>query len=244
MMFFVGYKSGHVVVWDVDSKVIRESDEEGDERSSGVTQLHSIKAHRADVQSIAVSPDGSKFVTASLREIKLWDVRSGEYLKTFKGHSDWVSSVSFSRGGSKLLSGSNDKSIKLWDVTTGECLHTYLGHSDKVNKVVFSHDSLMIASASDDASVKIWDTTTGDCIQTITSQSAVLDVALSPKDKKLVWASHDAKKLPDVTIWKKSRIRERRELHNMMLSFNKMDSDAGRSLYNSEDLGRKIGEYL
>ena len=40
-----------------------------------------------------------------------------------------VNSVSFSPDGTKVASGSEDKTVKLWDVTSGECLQTLEGHS-------------------------------------------------------------------------------------------------------------------
>ena len=40
-----------------------------------------------------------------------------------------MNSVSFSPDGTKVASGSDDKTVKLWDVTSGECLQTLEGHS-------------------------------------------------------------------------------------------------------------------
>ena len=71
--------------------------------------------------------------------MKLWDVTSGECLQTLEGHSlISVNSVSFSPDGTKVASGSDDKTVKLWDVTSGECLQTLEGHSDCEQCVVFS----------------------------------------------------------------------------------------------------------
>ena len=62
-----------------------------------------------------------------------------ELVGTLQGHSYSVRSVSFSPDGTKVASGSNDKTVKLWDVTSGECLQTLEGHSDYCEQcVVFS----------------------------------------------------------------------------------------------------------
>jgi COMPASS component SWD3 len=45
-------------------------------------------------------------------------------IRTLHGHTDYVSSVQFSRYGDILASGSQDGSIRLWDVGTGRCRHT------------------------------------------------------------------------------------------------------------------------
>ena len=68
-----------------------------------------------------------------------------------------VWSVSFSPDGTKVASGSMDKTVKLWDVTSGECLQTLEGHSDYVNSVSFSPDGTKVASGSYDKTIKIWE---------------------------------------------------------------------------------------
>ena len=40
-----------------------------------------------------------------------------------EGHEDYVNSVSFSRDGTKVASGSARGVVKVWDVTSGECTH-------------------------------------------------------------------------------------------------------------------------
>jgi WD40 repeat protein len=73
-------------------------------------------------------------------------VTRGECLKTLRGHSSWVSSVSFSPDGTKVASGTRRK-LKLWDVTSGECLQTLEGYSHSVEKVSFSPDGSFLITA-------------------------------------------------------------------------------------------------
>ena len=75
----------------------------------------SLQGHSDFVYSVSFSPDGTKVASGSYREVKLWDVTSGECLQTLEGHSYLVWSVSFSPDGTKVASGSYDKTIKIWE---------------------------------------------------------------------------------------------------------------------------------
>ena len=62
--------------------------------------------------------------------IKLWDINTGQTLRTLQGHTGWIWSVAFSPIGNQgglegiLASSSQDGTIKVWDTSTGECLKT------------------------------------------------------------------------------------------------------------------------
>ena len=64
------------------------------------------------------------------KTLKLWDLASGKELRTFTGHSDWVTSVAIAPDGRTALSGSLDKTLKLWDLASGKELRTFTGHSE------------------------------------------------------------------------------------------------------------------
>ena len=73
-----------------------------------------------------------------------------------------VSSAVFSPDGTRIVSGSTDKTVRLWDATTGKPIGQPLrGHDNWVMTVAFSPDGARIASASMDGTIRLWDASTG-----------------------------------------------------------------------------------
>ncbi|MEI6444338.1 MAG: hypothetical protein WCO29_14715, partial [Nostocales cyanobacterium ELA583] len=78
------------------------------------------------VTSVAWSGDGLTLASGSDdNTVKLWDVQSGDCVRTLEGHSNWVTSVAWSGDGLTLASGSDDNTVKLWDVQSGDCIATF-----------------------------------------------------------------------------------------------------------------------
>jgi len=84
----------------------------------------------------------------------LWNIKTGECIRTLNGHGDRVLSVSFD-GDGLLASGSRDNEIKLWNIKTGECIRTLNGHGNSVLSVSFDGEGLL-ASGSEDNTIKLW----------------------------------------------------------------------------------------
>ena len=56
--------------------------------------------------------------------MKLWDLETGECLRTLEGRSDYMDMVAVGAGGRRAVSMSEDHTLKLWDLETKECLRT------------------------------------------------------------------------------------------------------------------------
>ncbi|MDJ1176867.1 hypothetical protein PMG25_22510, partial [Roseofilum sp. BLCC_M114] len=47
----------------------------------------------------------------------VWDITTGESLAVLEGHQDEVSSIAITPDGSKIISGSNDRTLRVWPAT-------------------------------------------------------------------------------------------------------------------------------
>jgi WD40 repeat protein len=141
--------------------------------------------HTNDINSVAFSPDGKTLASGSGDEtIKLWDVESGNELRTLRGHKLSVSSVAFTSDGKTLASGSDDKTIKIWDVETGKEVRTLTGPTSWITSIAFSSNGKRLTSASggEDKKIRVWNVETGELLRSFAGQSRV---AASPDDKIL-----------------------------------------------------------
>ena len=55
-------------------------------------------------------------IIAADKEIKIWDVFSGNILRTMVGHTEGLSDVAWSSNSEIIASASDDKTIRIWSV--------------------------------------------------------------------------------------------------------------------------------
>jgi WD40 repeat protein len=103
------------------------------------------------VNSVAFSPAGRYALSGSSdHTMKLWDVSSGEEVRTFKGYNK-IHSVAFSQDGNYAISGSYDQSIVLWQISSGAVIRTFGGYCCNgvvILSVALSHDGRYVLSSS------------------------------------------------------------------------------------------------
>ena len=91
------------------------------------TQLRILFAHRGDAfYSVTWSSDSRMIATGSEdSNIRLWDIESGELVRTLAGHQGPVLSVAWSGAGRWLASGAADQTVRVWDMESGTELAVY-----------------------------------------------------------------------------------------------------------------------
>lgn len=153
-------------LWNIDPTDIQKSE-----------LRHTITGYGWEVNSIAFSPDGKSLASGYRRKnIKLWDVSTGQLKKVFKGHRYplWVQSIAFSPNGDTLASlsisiQSSDlkAEILLWDTATGKYQVTLKGHGKIPDNripnrsgIAFSPNGEILASGSGDGTIRLWDAKT------------------------------------------------------------------------------------
>jgi WD40 repeat protein/serine/threonine protein kinase len=154
-----------------------------------------ILSENLDFKSLNIFPGSFYAVTGggmTDSTVKIWNIESGECLRTIKGHSSAVETVVLSKDGRFLLSGSDDKTLKLWDVESGKCTGNFMGHTLSVTCSDISPDNKMILSSSQDRTVRIWDVKSEKCLKILKEhRGEVTSVAFSSDGNFIVSGSAD-----------------------------------------------------
>jgi WD40 repeat protein len=158
--------NGSFQVWDWESGT--QVGEEWEDEDFGVETI------------AALSPDGKKIASGSWNgAVKLWNVDTGKVIKTWKGHTNRVNSVSWSPDGERVVSGSRDGMFTVWDVESGKSILGPIKAAEDVlgvQVVCYSPDidAKMIATGGNTNGLQIWNAESGELLKTFRGVFACL----------------------------------------------------------------------
>lgn len=208
-MIFAAYFDSTARLWDIASgQVLRLFDGKDQETHGGaayspVTNLVTLAegsiwwdvaaGEEMDVPAemmpgrTVFSDDGSLVAIREYTQaIAVWNVPTQQFINSFSGHSDQVTSAAISPDNRLLLTGSSDKTAMLWDITTGQLLRVFSGHSAAVTSVAFLPDGQRIVTGSLDGTVRTWITDYYDLLAYACTRVAV---DLTPEERSFYGVS-------------------------------------------------------
>jgi len=150
-----------------------------------------------------LSADGRFVLSASKEDAKLclWDVNTGERLRTFaEQHAD-IESINLSHDGRfalSLSSGDWTRSLapkfKVWEVSTGRCLRTFNeSRMYSVTSARLSGDGRFLLTGG--LELKLWDVATGECLRVFEGHTDRLDSISVNVDGRFALSGSDDKTL-------------------------------------------------
>jgi WD40 repeat protein len=165
--------------------------------------VHHFEGIDRDIPGIAVNPacthdpeadDGScigqVLAGSTDHNLYLWNLSTGEQIRIFEGHADFVRAVAFSPDGRRAISGSGDGELILWSVEKGELLARFSVHTASVSDIAFNLDGRTALSVASDGTIILLDLFNAAQINRFEGHDAsVLDVAFMPSGKHFVSAS-------------------------------------------------------
>src|SRR5262245_38436096 len=154
------------------------------------------------VRAVALSRDGGIVAAARANQVHVFDVKSGDCVRTLTdpslkprtaAHLAMVESLALSPDGRLLATGSFQE-LALWDLETGALRRKLTGFSDRVVALSFSPDGKLLASGGGaptvEGEIKIIELASGKVIADIARchSDTVCGVAFSPDGGKLASA--------------------------------------------------------
>lgn len=147
--------------------------------------------------SVAVfSPKSELLALAGGRTVCLWNLEDGQKIANLTGHTEQVTSVRFSPDGTRLVSGSNDKSVKIWDVKAGKEITSLELDDDRIQTVEFTPDGRGLISGGKARRIRRWDSRrTQEVFVLKGHEEAVTRVSFSSDSRRVYSESRDGKQL-------------------------------------------------
>ena len=164
--------------------------------------INVLNSHTDDVLAIAV--EGERLVSASQDQtVRLWNFH-GQSLKTLRGGTSGIRSLSLSPDGQTLASRGQDETIHLWQLQFDDYLsplHPYktlnrpsdstTHFTSWTSDLSFSPDGQTVATNGQDGSIVVWNVQTGFLNQWSGHDAPVWAVIFDPKGQTLASGSHD-----------------------------------------------------
>lgn len=140
---------------------------------------------------VAHTQAGKQLLAGADHTLKLWDIETGELVRTFEGHLSSAHAVALSNDGQRALASTENAALKLWDTKNGSLLGTFEGHSAQVSKLQLSVDGERALSGSDDQTLKLWNMEAASRLRTAESAKLpITSVAMSADGKQAFSGSY------------------------------------------------------
>lgn len=161
--------------------------------------IRTLEDRKGTVETLTFSPDGQILASGGGNQdprIRLWDMQTGEKIRTLRGHQTRVLTVAIAPDNQTLVSGSDDSMLNIWNLKTGELSHTFWKPATNVTSLAISPDGKTLASG-DLAGLKLWDLTKQRPLKTLVVFDSIYSVAISPNGQLLASGSQDT----TVKVW-------------------------------------------
>ncbi|KAK6459156.1 beta transducin [Scheffersomyces xylosifermentans] len=112
---------------------------------------HSIDllGHRTDIRAMDISPDSKLLATASNGELKIWNIKTTNVIRTFTLEGGYALCCKFLPGGTLVVVGFKNGDLELYDLATSSLV-------DRVEKAHDSGSSMISGNKEEDNGSAIW----------------------------------------------------------------------------------------
>lgn len=189
----LGSAGGGVRVWNIGS-------------DAPLLEALFLQTHIADVEAVAVAPDGQRFASAGTQALTtatqntdnaalLWDFESVSQVAAFDDATARIDTLRFSPDGAQVTAVTDAGDLLVWSVAAPE---TPLLTGSGATTAVYSSNGQFLAVGRTSGAIDVLNATDGTAITTLTGHlGAVRSLAFSPDNRLLLSGSDDG----TVRLW-------------------------------------------
>jgi WD40 repeat protein len=159
----------------------------------GGALIYTLASHNARVRCLALTPDGTRAVSASDDQtIKVWDLSRGRLDRTIIGHSDSIRAIAVLASGKSAVSASDDHTLRVWNLSSGTEEFRIDTQLDWILGLVALSTASLVASISDDRAIRVWDLIEKRMVMVLRGHTAQVNcLAAMPYEGGLISGSDD-----------------------------------------------------
>jgi WD40 repeat protein len=199
--------------------------------------------HKFAIFCLAFSPDSTILITGCQETFITMYETTGNFIRSWKAHTDSIFAVEVSNDGNYIVSGSSDYSIKIWDLHSGVLIHKIRSDYNEIDSIAFSPNCSSIALGYRNGMIRLfkWPTDPQNFIlHKITTfkkhTDRVRDVSFSADSAFLVSCSFDK----TIRVWNVDDHMEEYSIHWKTSEIRRVKFDSGNTQIISADKSGKV----
>lgn len=166
-------------------------------------EIQRLRGHGDAVWDVAFTPNGEQALSASGApspnvqvqdaSLRLWNLHTGEQIRSAPLPVDVIMQVAISPDGRTALAATTDGLLRVWDLTTWREIGRLEGHAGPPTGVEFTPDGARAVSVSVDGSLIVWDVARRQALRRLSGHGEGLwSLAISPGGRTVLSDSADS----------------------------------------------------
>lgn len=173
-----GCKDGKIIIWDQEGKILR-----------------NFIGHSSEITSSSYNALGTQLITTSSTEVKIWDGKNFNPLKTINPDSKLVRATKISYNLDKIAIVVGTRNIEIWNTDSFLKEYDLPKTNHDIKSIEFSPDDKYIAVGGEDGSLCLINLTTKEITKEISDahEASLAELKFTIDGTKLVTGGYDGK---------------------------------------------------
>jgi WD40 repeat protein len=182
-----GCKDGKIIIWDQEGKMLK-----------------NFIGHNSEIKKVSFNPQGTKLITASGTEVKIWDGNNFNPLRTITSDSKIIKAINVSYNLNEIAIVAGNRIIEIWNIDNYIKEYELPKTNHDIKSFEFSPDDKFAAVGSEDGSLSIINLMTKEITNEILDahEACLAEVKFTIDGLKLITGGYDGK----IKIWNLSSL--------------------------------------